>query len=306
MMKKYDDFKNELKNGLEKQLGGQATVQIEETERNNQTLKEVLCFSKKGEGIVIKSEIMKLYGRYQVYGGNLEKLIRDLVSVLEEKPRRTNQLGTGSWEEVKSKLVIRLVNRKWNAKYISKIPHFDLLDLTATFQIVLEQPEFHNMACIVTNEMLQEWQITEDDLKKAGLDNLRESDFTASDIRKLIWGDMESCLGLNEVESDSLMNVIKNHRTGCGADVLLMPEILQNYAEQAGDNLFILPCSIYEVIVITENGWGNVTELQMMVHEINQTQVAREEWLSHSVYYYRRDSGKVELGTDVKGVGKIA
>lgn len=243
-MKKYDDFKNELKNGLEKHL--------------------------------------------------------------EENPRRTNQPGAGSWEEVKSKIVIRLVNKRWNTKYISRIPHFDLLDLMATFQIVLEQSEFHNMACIVTNDMLQEWQITEDDLKKAGLENLRESDFIASDIRKLIWGDTESCLGLNEVEWDSLMNVIQNHRTGCGADVLLMPEILQNYAEHTGENLFILPCSIYEVIVIPENGWGNVTELQMMVREINQTQVAREERLSDFVYYYRRDSGRVELGADVKGVGKIA
>ena len=57
-------------------------------------------------------------------------------------------------------------------------------------------------------------------------------------------------------------------------------------ARGAKRGLYILPSSIHEVILLPDTGLGSPQELKRMIHEVNSTQVAPEEVLSNSLYYY--------------------
>ena len=70
---------------------------------------------------------------------------------------------------------------------------------------------------------------------------------------------------------------------------------LNSFAEAQGSDLFILPSSVNEVILLPVKEDENTAELRRIVRETNEGIVNKEEWLSDEVYYFRRSTGAVEL-----------
>ena len=80
-----------------------------------------------------------------------------------------------------------------------------------------------------------------------------------------------------------------------GAACMLYPHCLKKLAEDMGNDLYILPSSVHEVIMLPLRADTDFDELKDMVYQINRSQLAREEFLSDNVYLYRRDTDKVEI-----------
>lgn len=90
------------------------------------------------------------------------------------------------------------------------------------------------------------------------------------------------------------MHVLSNFTGQHGASVILFPEILSELADGLGDNLFILPSSIHEVLGVPATGM-KANDLRAMVRSINQTEVAPEERLSDEVYFFDRELKELSL-----------
>ena len=74
---------------------------------------------------------------------------------------------------------------------------------------------------------------------------------------------------------------------------------MHQLAEKIGQNLFILPSSIHEVIAVpAEIAGKNLTNLIEMVQEVNMGSVELGERLSNSVYHYDRTARKVTLAAE--------
>lgn len=56
-----------------------------------------------------------------------------------------------------------------------------------------------------------------------------------------------------------------------------------------------MPSSIHEVILVPADTVADEKELREMVTDINRTQVAEDEVLADSVYYYSRASNKITM-----------
>ncbi len=67
-------------------------------------------------------------------------------------------------------------------------------------------------------------------------------------------------------------------------------------AERAGGDFFILPSSIHEVLIVPDNGEMKLPELEAMVRDVNATQVAPPDKLTDSVYHYDAREKIFELG----------
>ena len=91
--------------------------------------------------------------------------------------------------------------------------------------------------------------------------------------------------------------VLSNSSTCHGASVLLYPDVLDQLAQNAGENLFILPSSIHELILMRDNGEMSAGELQAMVACVNQEGVEPQEVLSDEVYYYDKDEHSLTMAT---------
>lgn len=103
-------------------------------------------------------------------------------------------------------------------------------------------------------------------------------------------------LGMRDpVELKVDMYVMTNRRKTEGAAGILHIGEIRKFAERRGADLYILPSSIQEIILIPFDKKNNAEMLKEMVTEINESQVDEAEQLGSSIYAYSRESGKIYL-----------
>ena len=95
--------------------------------------------------------------------------------------------------------------------------------------------------------------------------------------------------------SEVPMRILSNRKRVQGAACILYPDVLEQLSAQAGGNLYILPSSIHEVILLADGGGEEPELLKEMIFDVNRTQVEPEEILSDSLYYYDRTNKCVKI-----------
>ena len=83
--------------------------------------------------------------------------------------------------------------------------------------------------------------------------------------------------------------------------VQLYGDILKDFANKKGADMYILPSSIHEVIMVPADRINDPTKLLSIVHDANTTVVSIGDVLSDSVYYYDRKTDHItEIVSDEK------
>jgi len=93
------------------------------------------------------------------------------------------------------------------------------------------------------------------------------------------------------------MYVITNQERYFGAAVLLYKDVFKNFATEKEEDLYILPSSTHEVIVIPASlaQYQGIKGLKEMVKEVNSTHVEPEEFLSDNIYFYDRQTDSIKI-----------
>ena len=71
--------------------------------------------------------------------------------------------------------------------------------------------------------------------------------------------------------------------------------MIRQAAEKLGDSFFILPSSRHEVILVPPEMGKDYRDLEDMVHQVNESQVAPEDRLSDHVYHFEHGGRGLEL-----------
>lgn len=72
-----------------------------------------------------------------------------------------------------------------------------------------------------------------------------------------------------------------------GAGVILYNDLLQDFATKYGENLYLLPTSIHEFLVLLDQGIYSEEELLKILKKSNKD-LNKGEFLSENIYYYER------------------
>ena len=81
-----------------------------------------------------------------------------------------------------------------------------------------------------------------------------------------------------------------------GSRRLLDTKALIKASEIAESDLYILPSSTQEVLIVSVNEINaSVSELKNMVSEVNMNEVSKEERLTDNVYIFKRDTNTIEI-----------
>lgn len=82
-----------------------------------------------------------------------------------------------------------------------------------------------------------------------------------------------------------------------GARAMLRVDMLKTFADEKGCNLFILPSSVHEVLLICDEEGIGVAGMKATVRDVNHNSdvIEAEEVLSDSVYYYDRGKGEIRI-----------
>ena len=71
-----------------------------------------------------------------------------------------------------------------------------------------------------------------------------------------------------------------------GAGVIAYEGFLDEQAKKMGEDFYIIPCSIHEVLLVPESMAQDVGALKDMISNVNSCEVSPEEVLSNNLYHY--------------------
>lgn len=201
-----------------------------------------------------------------------------------------------SLETLKPYIFFRLVSKERNKKLLKKVPYIDFLDLAVTFHCLVRSEEDGIATIRITNDHIKLWDISSSDLKELAFKNTRE-------LFPPIIKSMDEVINakpdkvntyiensnFHKAQCDSYpMYIVTNEKGIYGASCLLYKGLIKDFAQKIKSDLYILPSSIHEIILIPIDKRIDKDYLKKMVMEINKSSVPMEEVLSDNVYIYSR------------------
>ena len=295
-MLSYDEFKRELLKRVCEKVGADVTVEITALQKNNGTKKDAIAFSDKEDNLQPLIYLDSVYSQYCT-GAELSACVGFTVEVYHSAMEIDIDMAYKEWKDVRGEIEITVINKAWNADAMSGIPHKEFLDLVLYCRVIIDRNGNGVASTIVRSHMLSEWGISEEELWEAAFSNLKTEEFDIQDVNEVLGfifreGGLSGTLDKNEFEP--VLYVLTNKYQNRGAVGMLRTDLLEKFAEQGGCDLYILPSSIHEVLLLKDDKMP-VDELREMVRSVNRGVVDEMDRLSDEVYYYRRGSGKVEI-----------
>lgn len=203
-----------------------------------------------------------------------------------------------SFDLVRDRICYRLVNREKNAELLEQVPHVDFLDLAICFYYSHDSVTFGTGSVRIFNHHMADWGCSTAQLMKLAQRNtpvlFPSQAMNMTEVLRSALDDAGEDADEFELPREVRMTVVTNERKVNGAAVVLYPELLHDLAGKADADLYILPSSVHEVILLPAEGQEEA-ELRRMVREVNETQVAPEDVLSDEIYYYDRALDRVRI-----------
>ena len=197
-------------------------------------------------------------------------------------------------------MFIRVSSAEANKDMLANVPHQLKEDLAITYHVTVSMDGEGLSSMLIKNDLLKQYGITaeqlhEDAMKSSPRIMAPEVSSMGAIMEELVEKDLfmmsseEREMLQESIRESSQMPtffVVTNQQRIDGAGAIFYPEVMDNLGELLGQDYFILPSSIHEMLVLPDNGEVSADELRMMVTEVNATQVAPAERLTNDVYHF--------------------
>ena len=191
----------------------------------------------------------------------------------------------------KKSLFVKLVNTERNESLVEQSISKEFLDLSAVVRVVLKMDKEGMASMALSKEDAEILGMTEEEIYAVALKNtLRLFPPKLMNLE----GYVEMSIGakLLFVEDEVTTYILTNQKEVDGAIYFMSPEVVGAIAEALEDDLYILPSSVNEVLLVRASEVREgVDGLKAMVRDVNETIVAEKEILSYSVYHYDKEHG---------------
>lgn len=295
----YQEFKTNIIHTISSRLGSDYRVTLQDIIKNNDTHLDGLTILSTGSNISPTIYLNYYYDQY-LEGKNLSTIYDDiLLSYHRNVPKENIDISFFTdFAKVKNRIIFKLVNYDRNKELLSKVPHVRYLDLAVVFNCFMNSTEDGYATILIHHQHLSYWNISTEDLYALAIKNTPHLlHYQLQNMTDVIIDLF--CNEHIELSKDLLpvfpMYVLSNTTKLNGSGCILYEDLLSEIAQKLDSDFYILPSSIHEVLLIPVASASSYEDLSSMVHEINATQLAREEVLSDRVYFYSRHSGKVTM-----------
>lgn len=324
----FNQFIEKTKRAIQEYLGEDATVMLNQVTKNNGVILEGLSIMKKEKNISPTIYLNHFYDAYEE-GTTFGETIKNIIDIYEQNKieENVNMEFFTDYSQVKQRIAYKLINYDKNTELLEDIPYVKYLDLAIVFYCIVMNEQIGNASILIHNKHCAMWDVTPEDIYTIAKENtprLLPSELRNMEdvIRQIISEDLqceyqsssvtdakgeqiESSAEWMENVADQMieniktdnqtvpMYVLSNQTRVHGAACMLYQDVVSKFAEDLQKDLYILPSSIHEIILIPVGYSDNPIELNKMVQEVNMTQVDEEEVLADHAYYYSRINRQV-------------
>ena len=210
------------------------------------------------------------------------------------------------YEKCKKNISYKLINYEKNKELLKDVPHIVYLDLAIVFYCLISNidsrlkaiNESDTSSILIRNSHMEHWGVTVNDLFEVASVNtpklLKSEIRNLADIVKELME--ESALSPQLEEDENLledsrqypMYVLTNKIKLFGACCILYKNLLGEFANKLESDLYIIPSSIHEVLLVPKTIECDSEYLTDLIRQVNSTELDTQEVLSDHVYYYSR------------------
>ena len=191
----------------------------------------------------------------------------------------------------KKSLFVKLVNTERNRELVEQSISKEFLDLSAVVRVILKMDKERMASMALSKGDAEILGMTEEEIYAAALANTLRL-FPPKLMN--LWGYVEQNIGIGLPydEDEVTTYILTNQKEVDGAIYFMSPEVVGAIAEALEDDLYILPSSVNEVLLVRASELEDgVDELKEMVRDANETVVAEKDILSYNVYHYDKEHG---------------
>ena len=322
------DFMEMAKQEILRQLpedvsAGLSLKEVEVVKINDQK-NHGFCFQKDGSKASPTLYLDQAYDLFR-HGASLERLMGDVTrAYLESIDRGLDPAEPDlSFDNIRDKLSLRLVETKRNREYLLDKPYLDVgngLALICDVQLSRNMSECWRTVVnngiaeangYDKNELFQEAIRSAVKIDPPEMKDLQDVVFGDKDGRNLlsgtkdlqdvVFGDKDGRNLLSGTDAPLKDNagslepiyLISSRSRQFGAAAFFYPGVKEQAADILGEGYTVLPSSLHEILLVPDSSRIPVSDLQNMVKETNRSQVEPKDILSDNIYHFDNFQGKL-------------
>lgn len=294
----YNDFYSALEKAMEPSGGHLIEMDIP---KNNTVMK----------GVTIKFDNISLaptiypdsYFQNWKAGQSMSAIVSELRSELIKTVPGLSHFNVGNInrDSAITHLHAAVVGYESNKEWLKNIPHERIADLAVFAKWKFDNADRDSvLSSKVTEPLLAHLQLTKEEALKIAKTNtarsaeLKSMNEVMEEIIKEAVDDDGLAADLAAGLEDSPLYVLTTESGLDGASLIADKKVLKQVHEELGEDFYILPSSIHEVILVGKTEVdGDVDSLREMVQSVNEKEVPTEERLSDNVYEFDGHSLKI-------------
>ena len=156
------------------------------------------------------------------------------------------------YSQMKEKLAMEVVSAEANKEMLETVPHQNIEDMAVVYRLVLNSDDEGRASILVTNQLIESMGVTPEQLHADAMENAPQIKPVEIKGMSEVMAEM---MGLFPVApEDEKIYVATVPDKVHGAGVLAYQNFMDQAAERAGGDFFILPSSIHEILIVPDNG----------------------------------------------------
>lgn len=287
----YQEFLNELTAYLKRELPDGTRMHLSQVLKTNGLRLDCITFS--APGLTVSPAIYPQDYFSRLSSCSLASLAEEILSLYRDIGRHSPDMGLFTDpSRLRPYVVFRLIQQKRNRELLKDLPHVPFLDLAIVFYLLLPCGD-HAMtgSALIRHEHLRTWNMTVRDLADLARENsprlLKQEILPMKEmLRQILTPEAAEDLFAEDRKERCPLYVLTNNIQLYGAGCMLYDGVLETFATARGCDLYVLPSSVHEVLLMPVSPEFSREELDEMILQVNREHVSQEEILSDHVYRY--------------------
>lgn len=287
--------------GVQNILGKEVHASVITSVKNNSVERTGILFEMKDAKITPKIYIDDLYLEYMENNMKVGEIVEEVIDRYKKSVNAVQDFGCMSidYDTCKERIIYRLVSRERNKALLEHVPYIPFMDMAITFHLIIKVNSSYIQSLKIGKDLQKKWNISTSQLYKLAKQNTKRilpeeigelNHFVAKymNIRENNRDPEEDLTNKEKID----MIVVSNEFGLNGASVILYDGVVEKIAEKYDSDLYLIPSSIHEMIVIPAKNRDMYDLFQFMLTDINEKFVGKEEILSDKVYIYNKNEKK--------------
>lgn len=306
------------------ELGGGKIIRGDKVMKNNGVELDAITIFSIDCNIAPTIYIDGFYNRFISFEITFDEIVSEIAKMYR-KESWVDKLNVEQFEEfdkIKGKIVYKIINTAYNQDTLENIPYIEFMDLSIVFYIMLSAGNDMEATVLINNSQLELWGVTKDEIysiAKENTPNLLKCEIISMDevIRGMLNDNLYGSIGeenesyfinCDSIDKDEIvdrivkdvkkkstldMYVLTNEKKLYGAACILYDNVLEAFSRKMNSNIYIIPSSVHEVILVPEEEGISGKQITAMIQDVNKNELDPTDVLSDHVYYYNSEKKSI-------------